>query len=172
MASVGGAAAAWSTAFHSLLESVLRDGEDMAIVLAYSAVRRHFRRLGHILDSVVEPRLVILDVADDSNVLVAWLESKSREEGSGPKARSAATGSTKQPDAADVPEGQHHDEETAAKRKQTTAPARSAGSSIITVTGLHDWSNSVFGDPLLAQVFCGERDADFLRGFEMDEDLY
>ncbi|KAK4194096.1 hypothetical protein QBC40DRAFT_321613 [Triangularia verruculosa] len=63
-------AASWSMAFHSMLEGVLRDGEDMAVVLGYSSIRRHFRRLGYLLDDVTVARLVVVDAAEDENVLV------------------------------------------------------------------------------------------------------
>ncbi|KAK0669742.1 hypothetical protein QBC41DRAFT_319161 [Cercophora samala] len=65
-----GGAGSWSVAFHSMLEGVLRDGEDMAVVLGYSTIRRHFRRLGYILDDVTVPKLVVVDAAQDSNLLV------------------------------------------------------------------------------------------------------
>lgn len=65
-----GGAASWSVAFHSMLEGVLRDGEDMAVVLGYSTIRRHFRRLGYLLDDVTVPKFVVVDAAQDSNLLV------------------------------------------------------------------------------------------------------
>ncbi|KAK0714315.1 hypothetical protein B0T21DRAFT_415556 [Apiosordaria backusii] len=65
-----GGAGTWSVAFHSMLEGVLRDGEDMAVVLGYSTIRRHFRRLGYLLDDVTVPKLVVVDAAQDSNLLV------------------------------------------------------------------------------------------------------
>ncbi|KAK4179711.1 hypothetical protein QBC36DRAFT_231330 [Triangularia setosa] len=65
-----GGAGTWSVAFHSMLEGVLRDGEDMAVVLGYSTIRRHFRRLGYLLDDVTVPKLVVVDAAHDSNLLV------------------------------------------------------------------------------------------------------
>ncbi|KAK4228162.1 hypothetical protein QBC38DRAFT_443052 [Podospora fimiseda] len=63
--------ASWSVAFHSMLEGSLRDGEDMAVVLSYSTIRRHFRRLGYLLDEVRVPRLVVVDGGDESNILVS-----------------------------------------------------------------------------------------------------
>jgi hypothetical protein len=81
MAGTGGAGS-WSVAFHSLLEGILRDGEDMAVVLGYSAIRRQFRRLGYLLDEVSVARLVVVDGADEGNVLVRVL--KDGEEGEEP----------------------------------------------------------------------------------------
>ncbi|KAI0157047.1 hypothetical protein GGR52DRAFT_577049 [Hypoxylon sp. FL1284] len=60
----------WRYAFHSMMEAVLRDAEDMAITISYELIRGYFNRLGHLLDSVTVARLVILDASDESNVLV------------------------------------------------------------------------------------------------------
>ncbi|KAK4159648.1 hypothetical protein QBC43DRAFT_221598 [Cladorrhinum sp. PSN259] len=72
-------AATWQVAFHSMLESSLRDGEDMAVVLSYPTIRRHFRRLGYLLDEVTTPRLVVVDAGDENNILVE--EQEETEEG-------------------------------------------------------------------------------------------
>ncbi|KAL2170412.1 hypothetical protein VTG60DRAFT_4898 [Thermothelomyces hinnuleus] len=69
--SATGGAGAWSVAFHSMLEGVLRDGEDMAVVIPYPTIRKHFRRLGYLLDEVTIPRLVVVEGAGEANVLVA-----------------------------------------------------------------------------------------------------
>lgn len=60
----------WSEAFNNLLESVLRDGEDMAVVLPYDSVRAHFKRLSWRLDAVISPRLVLLNLGDEANIMV------------------------------------------------------------------------------------------------------
>jgi hypothetical protein len=60
----------WSEAFNTLLESILRDGEDMAVILPYDAVRAHFKRLSWRLDSVLLPRLALLNLGDETNVMV------------------------------------------------------------------------------------------------------
>jgi hypothetical protein len=60
----------WSEAFHSLLEGVLRDGEDKAVLLPYEVIRAHYKRLSYYLDSVLLPRLVVLDIGNDRNVMV------------------------------------------------------------------------------------------------------
>lgn len=73
--------AAWSVAFHSMLEGALRDGEDMAVVLSYATIRRHFRRLGHLLDEVTTPRLVVVDAGDESNILVKEARREQSEGG-------------------------------------------------------------------------------------------
>lgn len=79
--SATGGAGTWSVAFHSMLEGVLRDGEDMAVVMAYSTIRRHFRRLGYLLDGVSVGRLVVVEAGGRGNVLV--LEGEDEEEGRG-----------------------------------------------------------------------------------------
>ncbi|KAL2694601.1 hypothetical protein Neosp_001186 [[Neocosmospora] mangrovei] len=63
-------AESWRVAFHNLMEAILRDGEDLTIMLNYSTIRRHFYRFEHLLDAVTEPRLVVLDAGEDSNTLV------------------------------------------------------------------------------------------------------
>jgi hypothetical protein len=60
----------WSEAFHSLLEGILRDGEDKAVLLPYEVIRAHYRRLSYHLDSVLLPRLFILDIGNDRNIMV------------------------------------------------------------------------------------------------------
>lgn len=66
----GGGAETWTTAFHSLLEGVLRDGEDMGVGLPYAGVRRQFRRLGWCLEGVGSARLAVLEGGEGGNVLV------------------------------------------------------------------------------------------------------
>jgi len=76
-----GGAAAWSTAFHSMLEGVLRDGEDMAVAIPYATIRRHFRRLGYVLDAVREGRLVVVRGGEEGVVLVKKEEEEEGGEG-------------------------------------------------------------------------------------------
>lgn len=60
----------WSLAFDALAESILRDGEDMSVLLPYEVIRRHFSRLSWRLNAVTTPRLTLPDVGDDAVVLV------------------------------------------------------------------------------------------------------
>ena len=128
----------WSLAFHAILEGILRDAEDMAVTLAYQAIRRHFRRLRSYLDAVTVPRLVILDAAHDSNIMAERKVSRHIERD---KHRSGPTGLTTETDE----DGRY--------------PAD------IEVTGLRDWSNCTFGDPLMAMVFSEDPSREFLWGF-------
>lgn len=60
----------WSQGFNTLLEGILRDGEDMSVLLPYDTIRHHFQRLSDRLDAVTTPRLVILDAGSETNVMV------------------------------------------------------------------------------------------------------
>jgi hypothetical protein len=60
----------WRVAFLSLVESALRDAEDMLVSVPYDSIRQHMARYGRLLDEVTEARLVPLDVGDPENVLV------------------------------------------------------------------------------------------------------
>jgi hypothetical protein len=60
----------WSEGFNSLLEGILRDGEDMAVLLPYEVIRAHYKRLSWRLDAVTIPRLVVLDIGSEANVMV------------------------------------------------------------------------------------------------------
>lgn len=60
----------WAIALMSMLESVLRDGEDMSVLLPYELIRAHYRRLKWRLDEVRTPRLLVLNVEDACNVLL------------------------------------------------------------------------------------------------------
>lgn len=60
----------WSEAFNNLLEGILRDGEDLNVLLPYESVRAHYQRLSWHLDAVTLPRLVILDIGNETNVMV------------------------------------------------------------------------------------------------------
>ncbi|TVY21996.1 hypothetical protein LARI1_G000047 [Lachnellula arida] len=60
----------WSEAFNTLLEGILRDGEDMSVLLPYETVREHCQRLSWHLDAINLPRLVILDAGNETNVMV------------------------------------------------------------------------------------------------------
>jgi hypothetical protein len=60
----------WSEAFNLILEGILRDGEDMAVLLPYEVVRAHHQRFAWRLDAVKIPRLVVLDAGTETNVMV------------------------------------------------------------------------------------------------------
>ena len=171
-----GLTASWSTAFHSLLEGALRDGEDMAIVLPYSAVRTNFRRLGYLLGMVTNPRLVVLDAAADDNLLVirqpgvpAVLKNRRADSECLPPAE-ARRSTTPEPGGGRDKEETEDDSKV---KKEDDGGNDDDGnnddekaSASIAVTGIRDWSQAVFGDPLFAAAFCDEPSPEFHRGFD------
>ncbi|KAM0322403.1 hypothetical protein ACHAQA_009470 [Verticillium albo-atrum] len=150
----------WSIAFHSMLEAVLRDGEDMAVMLGYANIRRQYRRLGHILDGVTSSRLVAIDAGEDINTLVlrtprrtSAVASDEEEDSEEEDDDATETGSTS--DAEDQKDQENQeDQETALELPDE-----------VTMTGMKDWSNFVFGDPLFATVFNRDPSDDFYKGF-------
>ncbi|KAH8595219.1 hypothetical protein B0O99DRAFT_512373 [Bisporella sp. PMI_857] len=72
----------WSEGFNLLLEGILRDGEDIAVLLPYETIRNHYRRLSWRLDAVQNPRLLILDAGSDTNVMIERAPEDTCEEAS------------------------------------------------------------------------------------------
>lgn len=68
--SPGSACSTWRKAFLGLIESPLRDAEDMFISLPYAQIRQQLYRLMPALDSVTEPRLVIVDLGKKSHIIL------------------------------------------------------------------------------------------------------
>ncbi|KAL8900617.1 MAG: hypothetical protein Q9207_005612 [Kuettlingeria erythrocarpa] len=62
--------ATWREAFKEMLESVLMDAEDLLINLPYAQIHDVISRLEHVLDTVTEPRLVVLGLSEPQNVLI------------------------------------------------------------------------------------------------------
>jgi aminoglycoside phosphotransferase (APT) family kinase protein len=60
----------WRDAFLALLESALRDSEDMLVNVPYDSVRYYVGLHSHFLDEVTEPCLVALDACHPENVLI------------------------------------------------------------------------------------------------------
>lgn len=60
----------WSEAFGLLLEGILRDGEDMAVLLPYDTLRSYYHRLSWHLDAVMLPRLLVLDAGSEANLMI------------------------------------------------------------------------------------------------------
>jgi len=103
----GRGSATWTSAFNSSVEGILRDGEDMSVLLPYDVIRRHFSRLSWRLEAVITPRLVVLDVGCETNVMI--------------------------------------------ERRLEDGPLPPQDS--VKITGLRDWSQGIFGDPLMAGCF-------------------
>ena len=143
-----GAAVNWSTAFHSMLEAVLRDGEDMGVTLSYSAIRRNFRRWRHLLDGVRTARLVVLYAGHEANVLV--VKSKTNVQKAG------ADGDEENTTLADDVSGPEGEAQQEGEKEETETWE---------LAGFRDWSNCFFGDPLLATVFSHWYSDAFMEGF-------
>jgi len=60
----------WGRSFAAMLETVLRDGEDALINLPYEGMRDLVRRHRVSLDKVAQPRLVLLELSADRNIVV------------------------------------------------------------------------------------------------------
>lgn len=60
----------WNHAFFNLLESALWNAENMLISLPYLEIREQARRLSDAFDEVIEPRLVIVDIGQESNIII------------------------------------------------------------------------------------------------------
>jgi hypothetical protein len=111
----------WASAFMSLVEGILRDGEDMSVLLPYEVIRNHFHRLAWRLSAVTIPRLLLIDTGDATNILI---ERDSAGEGS------------------------------------SSAPRPR-------LSGLRNWSQGIFGDPLLSSCFENPTEG-FLDGWRQD----
>lgn len=166
--------ATWSTAFLALMENILRDGEDVALMINYSLIRGHLARLSYTLDDVTDSRLVLLDAANDANVLVT--RSRKEEQLGDASTRAGVATKPGAPTKCSLSRGlrcySHKEVGTTrdgfkpvggASGMQGAADA--AETNHISVTGLQDWSNCVFGDPLIVKAFSRNPSDDFLRGF-------
>ncbi|KAK3703544.1 hypothetical protein LTR37_014391 [Vermiconidia calcicola] len=60
----------WAKAFAFILEAVMRDGEDALISLPYEPIRDLVRRHRSSLDKVTQPKLLLLELSSDRNVVV------------------------------------------------------------------------------------------------------
>lgn len=60
----------WREAFLSLLESALRDAEDVLVSIPYDSIRHYVGAHGALLDDIRRPQLVAMDVGNPRNVLV------------------------------------------------------------------------------------------------------
>ena len=60
----------WARAFAALLETILRDGEDALISLPFDSIRDLVRRHRASLDRITQPKLMVIDLAADHNIVV------------------------------------------------------------------------------------------------------
>ncbi|KAH6844877.1 hypothetical protein B0I37DRAFT_170399 [Chaetomium sp. MPI-CAGE-AT-0009] len=167
-----GGAGTWSVAFHSMLEGVLRDGEDMAVVMSYSTIRRHFRRLGYLLDGVTTARLVVVEGAGRGNVLVEEVAGQQEEDteeekdadDNGKDGGENKGKATDEKASVEKEDAKKEGEAETIQKGDETQPRHN-----LKLTGLRDWSSAIFGDPLLATVFSDPHQplpsSAFLEGF-------
>jgi hypothetical protein len=66
----GAGASTWREAFLSLLESALRDAEDLLISLPYDSIRRHSGLFCPLLDSIVLAQLVPMEAGLPDTILI------------------------------------------------------------------------------------------------------
>ncbi|KAI1295043.1 hypothetical protein F5Y03DRAFT_387557 [Xylaria venustula] len=141
----------WRKTFHLLLEGILRDGEDRAVAISYELVRAMFHKFGHLLDAITIPRLVVCDADEDDVVLISKSKNvQPKRKGQDPVALKRSPKIKIEPDDSTSGLQQRFDEEN-----DDTA---------FEITGLQDWSNCIFGDPLFAAVF-SHTTPEFERGF-------
>lgn len=109
----------WTEAFTNMFESILRDGEDTSVLLPYHVLREHLHRHSAALDEITVPRLCILNLFEESNVLI------------------------------------ERDLDPRNIRSPTSQLHKTSGGNVaqnVRVTGLRDWSQAIFGDPLICSV--------------------
>lgn len=137
----------WSLAFHALLEGILRDAEDMAVIIPYQKIRCNFRRLRHCLDKVTIPRLVVLGDIHDYDAKPPG---------------NTKLQSTKNPFLQRKAVHEPDDEFEGGTEKKTCSNGQAA---VFNMIGTHDWSHCIFGDPLMAMIVDNGTSSDFMRGF-------
>jgi hypothetical protein len=163
----------WSTAFNLIFDAVLRDAEDMAIMLAYSMIRKHLARLSYILDEVTVPSLVVMDGTEDNNVLVAF--EPVLEHTHGIKHTQGSTDEVADSWEVSSDGGHEEEEETTSDGAWLALDHTVLGGDLsdshvtdghkLQVVGLQDWSNVIFGDPLLATAFSNKPSDELRDGY-------
>lgn len=166
-------ATSWSTAFRSMMESILRDGEDLCVMINYGTIRRNVERFEHFLGAVKTPRLVVIDAGEDANTLVTrgGQGEQSHQKGS-EDIRECVNGAKsihRVPEDCGFSEDgslesecidDEHEEDDITNIKNDT------GKSHIEVTGLRQWTNCIFGDPLMALPFTKNPSDELWVGFD------
>ncbi|KAI4597825.1 hypothetical protein KJ359_004102 [Pestalotiopsis sp. 9143b] len=155
----------WSKAFLAMVEGILRDGEDLAVTISYSLIRHHVKRLGHLLGAVTQSRLVILDAGSDTNVLVHRRTRSETRSGTHDTPTSTTRRAPTHIDTSEEDSSRSRHWETLVGKTTSAADTNQDSHVGLSVSGLLDWSNCIFGDPLMAEVFNADPPADFIRGF-------
>ncbi|KAB5542654.1 hypothetical protein GE09DRAFT_249739 [Coniochaeta sp. 2T2.1] len=151
----------WAEAFHVMFEGVLRDSEDMAIMLAYPIIRKHLARLSYLLDEVTTPSLVFLDGMDDDNVLVDISAAEQRKD----KANKNGASGDSDSDGVSSDEDEAEDKKASSSARDRRSQSQTPLDSSVCIVGLRDWSNGIFGDALLATAFSNSPSKELLDGY-------
>ncbi|KJK84156.1 hypothetical protein H634G_00519 [Metarhizium anisopliae BRIP 53293] len=170
--------ARWSDAFLSLLESVLRDAEDVALSLDYDRLRFHAGRFRKILDEVTVPCLVILDAGEYANThIITSSDCTTRDLEVSMQRHGNTSFGTEKPQTVAAPLFEANRSARNAQRGNEHGPVPVPVPVPITtrqspdtprVIGIQDWHNSVFGDPLFTSVLTRHKNTDMLDGL-MDQ---
>lgn len=140
----------WSLAFHAMLEGVLRDAEDLAVTIPYQKIRWHFGRLRYHLENVTVPRLVALNAIQELDMVMKECRCGAR-----PQSRTNAPF-----EKSNLHEfGNEPDIETDGNNCDSNYPSAAS------MLELYDWSNCIFGDPLMATMVSEDASQNFIRGF-------
>ncbi|KAG8409612.1 hypothetical protein J3458_018707 [Metarhizium acridum] len=168
--------ARWSDAFLWLLESVLRDAEDVSLSLEYDRLRFHAGRFKKILDEVTVPCLVILDAGEYVNTHIITSSDSTTQDLKVSMQRHGKTSfQTEKPQTVAAPLL----EANRSARNERKDDERGPVPVLVPITtrqnpdtprviGIQDWHNSVFGDPLFTSVLTRNKNTDMLDGL-MDQ---
>ncbi|CEJ93416.1 hypothetical protein VHEMI09008 [[Torrubiella] hemipterigena] len=138
----------WSEFFTHLLQNATRDAEALGINIPITSIERCMKRFSKILDIGVEPSLVIFDAGLDKNVLVRRVPATTEK--SSRKRR--------------IIQPQLPGKGSRSKNDPTSDITKTSEFTI-EVTGLREWSNVIFGDPLFAYAFSNEPSPELVNGF-------
>ncbi|OAQ66635.1 hypothetical protein VFPPC_14352 [Pochonia chlamydosporia 170] len=163
--------ACWSDAFYLLLESVLRDAEDVTLSLEYEKIRLHASRFRHILDEVTVPCLVILDAGENSNTCIVLPGNSGARDFRGslqrqdkPNVESEKSQNTTVVSSATSQTATKFEDPESTLKAVPATNAIQESQDIPQVVGIQDWYNSVFGDVLFTSVLTRDHNPDVWDG--------
>jgi hypothetical protein len=151
----------WSEAFNLMLEDILRDAEDMAISIPYPVLRKHCLYLSHRLDEVTEPRLVFIDGVEDTNVLITSAEEEDGQYEAKDESEDEESVEENEDESDDSVQDGPRRSPCLRKKRHNKNPTATTSTPQI-VFGFRNWSNAIFGDPLIAKVFSNNPPSSFL----------
>lgn len=163
----------WSDAFLSLLESVLRDAEDIAVSLQYEKIRQNASRFKHVLDEVTVPSLVVLDAGEPFNTQIVFPGDSAVRDLKTPVQQGGATCfRTEQPEpaalplfTAKIPAIMLHAADGIELKTSALPMTMHSNPDIPKVIGIQDWHNCIFGDPMFTSVLTHSKNTEIRSGF-------